>query len=155
MARAPYQVLVIPFDDTADLRVAVLRRADMDAWQFVAGGGEEGETPLAAARREAMEEIGAGGELYPLDSCCSVPASVIRREARSHWPARTLVIPEYAFALRVQADGLTLSHEHSSEVWASPEEAARLLRYDSNRTALAELTERIHRGWLERAADIP
>ena len=155
MARAPFQVLVIPFDDTADLRVAVLRRADMDAWQFVAGGGEEGETPLAAARREAMEEIGAGGELYPLDRCCSVPASVIRREARSHCPARTLVIPEYAFALRVQADGLTLSHEHSSAVWASPEEAARLLRYDSNRTALAELTERIHRGWLERAADIP
>lgn len=46
MARAPYQVLVIPFDDTRDLRVAVLRRADMDVWQFVAGGGEEGETPL-------------------------------------------------------------------------------------------------------------
>lgn len=155
MARAPFQVLVIPFDDTADLRVAVLRRADMDAWQFVAGGGEEGETPLAAARREAREEIGAGGELYPLDSCCSVPASVIRREARSHWPARTLVIPEYAFALRVQADGLTLSREHTGAVWVSPEEAARMLRYDSNRTALSELTERLNRGWLEGAEDIP
>lgn len=155
MARAPFQVLVIPFDDTADLRVAVLRRADMDAWQFVAGGGEEGETPLQAARREAREEIGADGELYPLDSCCSVPASVIRREARSHWPARTLVIPEYAFALRVKAEALVLSHEHTSAVWTSPEEAAHMLRYDSNRTALAELTERIHRSWLARAADIP
>ncbi|MGN0972581.1 MAG: NUDIX pyrophosphatase [Aristaeellaceae bacterium] len=155
MARAPFQVLVIPFDDTADLRVAVLHRADMDAWQFVAGGGEAGETPLAAARREAREETGAGGELYSLDSCCSVPASVIRQEARSHWPARTLVIPEYAFALRVKAEGLTLSREHTRAVWVSPEEAARLLRYDSNRTALAELTERINRGWLEEAADIP
>ncbi|MGN0763671.1 MAG: NUDIX domain-containing protein [Aristaeellaceae bacterium] len=148
-------MLVIPFDDHCGLRVAVLRRADMDAWQFVAGGGEEGETPLAAARREAREEIGAGGELYPLDTCCSVPASVIRREVRSHWSARTLVIPEYAFALRVKADGLTLSHEHSSAVWASPEEAAHMLRYDSNRTALSELTERIRRGWLDMAQDIP
>ena len=155
MARAPFQVLVIPFDDTADLRVAVLRRADMDAWQFVAGGGEEGETPLAAARREAMEEIGAIGEPYPLDSRCSVPASVIRPEARSHWPARTLVIPEYAFALRVKEGALTLSREHTGAAWLSPEKAARLLRYDSNRTALAELTERIHRGWLARAEDIP
>ena len=155
MARAPYQVLVIPFDDTRDLRVAVLRRSDRDVWQFVAGGGEEGETPLQAARREAREEIGVGGALYPLDTCCSVPASVIRQEARSHWPPRTLVIPEYAFALRVKAETLTLSHEHRSAVWASPEEAARLLRYDSNRTALAELAERILQGWLDQAVDIP
>ena len=155
MARAPYQMLVIPFDDTRDLRVAVLRRSDMDVWQFVAGGGEEGETPLQAARREAREEIGVGGALYPLDTCCSVPASVIRQEARSHWPPRTLVIPEYAFALRVKAEGLTLSHEHREAVWLAPEEAARRLRYDSNRTALAELTERIRWGWLERAEDIP
>ncbi|MGN1020995.1 MAG: NUDIX pyrophosphatase [Aristaeellaceae bacterium] len=155
MARAPFQVLVIPFDDTAELRVAVLHRADMDAWQFVAGGGEEGETPLQAALREAREEIGPGGTLCPLDSCCSVPASIIRPDRRSHWPARTLVIPEYAFALRVRAGALTLSREHRAAAWLSPEEAARRLRYDSNRTALEELTERLRRGWLERAQDIP
>lgn len=65
------------------------------------------------------------------------------------------MIPEYAFALRVKAETHVLSHEHRSAVWASPEEAARLLRYDSNRTALAELAERILQGWLDQAEDIP
>lgn len=154
MARAPFQVLVIPFDDTGSLRVAVLRRADMDVWQFVAGGGEEGESPLQAALRESLEEIGAeGAALYPLDTCCSMPASIIRPERRSHWPARTLVIPEYAFALRMQPEALRLSREHTQAVWLSPPEAARLLCYDSNRTALEELALRLARGWLGEAGN--
>ena len=52
--RAPFQILVIPFRRTAaGLEFAVLRRSDADYWQFVAGGGEDDETPLQAARREA------------------------------------------------------------------------------------------------------
>lgn len=40
-------------------RVLVLERADRPgAWQFPQGGLDEGETPLAAARREAEEETG-------------------------------------------------------------------------------------------------
>ena len=40
-------------------RVLVLERADVPgAWQFPQGGLDAGETPLAAARREAEEETG-------------------------------------------------------------------------------------------------
>ena len=40
-------------------RVLVLERADVPgAWQFPQGGLDDGETPLAAARREAEEETG-------------------------------------------------------------------------------------------------
>lgn len=45
MARAPYQVLVIPFDDTRDLRVAVLRPADAgDPGVRLCPAGEGGDT---------------------------------------------------------------------------------------------------------------
>ena len=40
-------------------RVLVLERADVPgAWQFPQGGLDDGETPLAAARRETEEETG-------------------------------------------------------------------------------------------------
>jgi putative (di)nucleoside polyphosphate hydrolase len=40
-------------------RVLILERSDRpDAWQFPQGGLDEGETPLAAARREVHEETG-------------------------------------------------------------------------------------------------
>ncbi|MGN0745102.1 MAG: hypothetical protein ACI4ML_00355 [Aristaeellaceae bacterium] len=41
------------------------------------------------------------------------------------WPccaARTLAIPECAFAQRVKAEALPLSHEHREAVWLSPAE---------------------------------
>jgi len=42
--RALLQVLVIPFRRTeSTLKFAVLKRSDADYWQFVAGGGENGE----------------------------------------------------------------------------------------------------------------
>ena len=36
----------------------VFHRADHDQWQFIAGGGEDNEIPLAAAERETFEEGG-------------------------------------------------------------------------------------------------
>ena len=148
MARAPFQILAIPFCQTDDgLRVAILRRADTVVWQFVAGGGEDDETPLQAARREIMEELGVvGAPVYPLDTRCSIPANCFRDCAL--WGERCLVIPEYAFAVRVRMDAIRLSHEHSALQWETAEDAAAQLRYDSNRTALYELKERLARGWL-------
>ena len=74
--RAAFQVLVIPFRrTTAGLEFAVLKRSDADCWQFVAGGGEEGETPIQAARRETREEIGvaADARFLKLDSMATIP----------------------------------------------------------------------------------
>lgn len=53
MARAPFQVLILPFRQAADgdWQYGVLRRSD-EYWQGIAGGGEDGEAPLEAAMRE-------------------------------------------------------------------------------------------------------
>lgn len=58
MARAQFQVLIIPYRMASDDKpeYAVTKRADIDAWQFLSGGGEDHETPIQAARREANEE---------------------------------------------------------------------------------------------------
>ena len=57
MARARYQVLVIPYcimDGQA--RFCVFRRNDLDIWQFIAGGGEDEDASiLESAKREAFE----------------------------------------------------------------------------------------------------
>src|SRR5882672_8901989 len=60
MGRAPFQVLVFPFRrvQAGRLEYAIFRRADIDAWQGIAGGGEDDETLIEAAIREAREEAG-------------------------------------------------------------------------------------------------
>jgi dATP pyrophosphohydrolase len=147
MPRAPFQVLVLPWRrrDGGDraLEVAVLRRADYDLWQFVSGGGELGETPAAAARREAHEEAGIppGAEYLALDSTTTLPACWFT--AWASWPADVLVVPEHAFAVLAGDRELVLSPEHRELRWCGVPEAMELLRFDSNRNALWELHERL------------
>ncbi|HEY2253948.1 MAG TPA: NUDIX domain-containing protein, partial [Planctomycetaceae bacterium] len=73
MPRAPFQVLVIPFRriDGGSFVYALFRRQQATGgyWQWIAGGGEDDESPLEAARREALEEAGIKkGRYLPLDS---------------------------------------------------------------------------------------
>ena len=57
--RAPYQILVIPYKVIqGDPLFCVFRRSDCGQWQFVAGGGEDNEMPIEAAKREIFEETG-------------------------------------------------------------------------------------------------
>ena len=141
--RAPFQILAIPYRcEDGDLRVCVLRRADSDQWQFVAGGGEDRETPAEAARREIWEECGIYAEVTPLTSACSIPASIFHPRILAAWPSDLYVIPEYSFAFLCPEE-LTLSHEHTECVWLAPAEARERLKWDSNRTALYELECRL------------
>jgi dATP pyrophosphohydrolase len=142
--RAPFQVLVIPFRRSdSGIEYAVLKRSDADYWQFIAGGGEEGETPDEAARREAMEEAGVpnSAPLVHLDSTSTVPKENF---AASHvWPRHLYVIPEHCFAVNVGEHPVVISREHSECRWVSYEEAGKLLKWDSNRNALWEINERL------------
>jgi dATP pyrophosphohydrolase len=55
--RAPSQILAIPYRTiNGSLQFYVLRRSDIDQWQFIAGSGENIETPLEAVKREIKEE---------------------------------------------------------------------------------------------------
>src|SRR5512139_4241419 len=145
MTRAPFQVLVIPWRGRASsMEVCVLHRADYNLWQFVSGGGEDDETPLAAAQREGSEEAGISRDApyLALASMTMLPACWYH--AWATWPADVLVIPEYAFG--VEVEDVVRSEEHRASKWCSIAEAMKQLSFDSNRHALWELHERLFPG---------
>lgn len=144
MARAPFQTLIIPHKLTDDgIRYAVFLRSDGNFWQWIAGGGEDDETPLDAARREAFEEAGIprDAELLKLDSCNTVP--VVGVIGHFMWGPDVLVVPEHCFGVRVDGFEIRLSHEHTEYRWVDYEEALALLEFDSNKNALWELNHRL------------
>lgn len=147
MARAPFQCLIIPFMLKNNIpQFAIFRRADMGIWQFIAGGGEDSETPAETAKRECFEEaaIPLDTVLYRLDTINSIPAEIFSEEYRKNWGENCFVIKEYAFAIRIEENIIKISDEHSEYKWVSYEGAMSLLKYDSNITALTELRARIN-----------
>ncbi len=152
MARAPYQVLVFPFrlEEGAPLYALFRRNAATGGyWQGIAGGGEGEETPLEAARREAGEEAGIepGAGFIALDAMAMIPVVNV---CGFLWGEEVLVIPEYAFGVAVGGREMMLSHEHTEYAWHDIESALRMVAWDSNRTALWELDQRVR-----RAAPLP
>jgi dATP pyrophosphohydrolase len=137
-------VLVVLYRRAPDLRFCALRRADSGDWQWVAGGGEDAESPLEAARREVAEETElVSVTLLPLESRAFVPVAAFA--ARADWPASVSRIPEHAFAVETSADPI-LSSEHTGFAWLDYDTAFERLRWDSNRSALRELRDRLVRG---------
>jgi dATP pyrophosphohydrolase len=52
-------VLVFPYYiGDEGIEYAIFRRSDADWWQAISGAGEEGETVIESAKREACEEGG-------------------------------------------------------------------------------------------------
>lgn len=150
MARAKYQVLVIPYFRAVDnILYCIFRRSDReDCWQFVAGGGEEEDrTPLVSAKREALEEgnIPMTAHFTALETQCSISAEHFPA-ARAIWGEHCLVIPEYSFAVELKEPNIALSHEHTTCEWVDYETAKQRLQYDSNKVALWELDNKIKLG---------
>jgi len=146
MSRAPYNVLVIPFRRADNAyEFAVFQRADGSMWQFIAGGGEDGEAPVTAAQREAWEEAGIAGTLEwtALDARASIPRTAF---PDADWPSDVYVVPELCFAVNVGVAELRLSVEHGQFAWLDHAAARDRLTWDSNRVALWELTQRLRGG---------
>lgn len=145
MSRAAFQVLIIPYhlEPNGGPRYLILQRSDRNVWQWLAGGGEDGEEPEQTARREALEEAGIpqDARLLRLDSLASIPA--INFAGRHLWGDGTYVIPEFSFGVEVQSKAVCLSGEHAACEWVDYETAAGRLEWDSNRTALWELHSRL------------
>src|SRR2546423_5770178 len=145
MPRAAFQVLIIPYRIDADGQPQYLlfKRSDLDVWQWIAGGGEDDEEPEQAARREALEEAGIPQDacLMRLDSMASIPA--LHFADRHLWGDEIYVIPEFSFGVEVQNREVCLSGEHSACAWLDYETARSRLEWDSNRTALWELHNRL------------
>ncbi|MGB3341210.1 MAG: NUDIX domain-containing protein [bacterium] len=147
MARAPFQVLIFPYirNEQGLIEYAIFRRSNGNYWQAIAGGGEEGETPEEAARREIQEETGIPNncEITALDSKAYIP--VIGVTGEYTWGDEVFVIPEYTFGVRVANRQLILSEEHEKYRWVGYEDAMTMLKWDSNKNALWELNERFTR----------
>lgn len=95
MARAKYQVLVIPYKKNGKtISYCIFKRSDMDeCWQFIAGGGEdEDKTPLVSAQREAFEEAGISSQMHftELETKCSI-ATECFKNAITIWGEDCLV----------------------------------------------------------------
>jgi dihydroneopterin triphosphate diphosphatase len=150
MARAPFQILVLPFRvvDAGIFEYALFKRSDEPYWQGIAGGGEDAETPLAAARREAFEEaqIPPSTTFFALQAMSMV--AVFHFQARHHWPQDLYVIPNHCYAADCSTLTFTLSLEHTEYAWMRYDDGYQALRWDNNKTALWELNERLRNNTL-------
>ena len=146
--RQPYQTLTILYRKTGEkVLYCVFLRNSQHIWQFISGGGEEGENLVDTVIREIKEEtsliVNKAG-IIKLDTQTSIP--VINVTGQYTWGEDVYVIPEYTFAVNVKNDNIKLSEEHKEYRWAEFEEAIKLLKFDSNKTALIELNEKLKRG---------
>ena len=144
----PYQTLTILYRKTGEkVLYCVFLRNSHHIWQFISGGGEAGENLVDTVIREIKEEtsliVNKAG-IIKLDTQTSIP--VINVTGQYTWGEDVYVIPEYTFAVNVKNDNIKLSEEHKEYRWAEFEEAIKLLKFDSNKTALIELNEKLKRG---------
>ncbi|PRT04870.1 NUDIX hydrolase [Bacillus wiedmannii] len=142
--RAPYQILIFPYIIIEDyIQYAIFNRSDYGYWQGIADGGEDGETPIESAKREAFEEAGIIKECpyIKLDSVSSLPVEDV--VGGFLWGEDVYVIKEFSFGVKVSTKNVSLSKEHSNYKWLCFEEAVMLLKWDSNKTALWELNKRL------------
>ena len=80
-------------------------------------------------------------ELMKLDSQTTIPVANITGEFT--WGEDVFVVLEYSFAINIGDRQIELSNEHETMQWCNYEEAMSKLEYDSNKTALWELNERL------------
>lgn len=146
MGRAPFQVLVILYMRKGDkINYCVFERKNpLCQFQFIAGGGEDAESPLQAAIREVFEESGVkSADFQQLTSLCYIPTNIFSEAQRKTWGENLYIIPEYSFGAEVKSDKIKISDEHIGFKWCTYEQAIDLLKWDSNRTALYELSCRL------------
>ena len=129
---------------------AIFQRADnLEWWQGVSGGVEEGETVEQAALRESYEEAGTPlhTPIYPLDTMSYLPSDIFSSHVL--WGDDVVVCPMFFFAIPFDGD-IILSDAHMEVRWLIYKDAEKLVYFHDQKTALWELNQRLLRGNLNR-----
>ena len=146
--RQAFQTLIIPYKiEGKKIKYSIYFRLKQNIWQFISGGGEDAENPIQTAIREIKEETGIeinSDYLLKLDSESTIP--VVNVTGKFTWGEDIFVVKEYCFGINISDKKIKLSNEHKKMEWHTYEECMKLLKYDSNKTALWELNERLLRG---------
>ena len=105
----------------ADRRVFAGQRTNQpDAWQMPQGGVDDGETPVEAACRELMEEVGTTKALLLRESATWVAYDVPKDRRPARWKGRWRGQAQKWFALAftgTDADIDIHAHDKEFEAW--------------------------------------
>ena len=144
--RLPKQVLIIPYRvRNGNIEYCILKRSDLKIWQLVAGGAEDfDENIIASAKRELYEETGINDvELEQLEMTAKIPVVNVVKDFM--WGEDVFYSEEFAFAANIDNKEIVLSREHEEYKWVDYSSAKAELRYDSNKSALWEINEKLIR----------
>ena len=89
-----------------------------------------------------FEETGIKvNDVFQLSTVSSIP--VIDITGDFSWGKDIYVVPEYSFGASLENCDIHLSNEHKEYQWCLFDEAYEKLKFDSNKTALWELNQRL------------
>ena len=142
--RKPKQVLVFLYRKNEDenYEYCIFYRKRLKFWQGISGGVEDDESLIETVKREVYEETGVRvNDIYQLSTVSSIPVVDVMGEF--FWGNDVYVVPEYSFGVSLENYDIHLSSEHKEYKWCLFEEAYEKLKFDSNKTALWELNQRL------------
>lgn len=142
--KSPYQILTFAYHQGKEgIEYLILKKKDSKCWRGITGDGEEGETILETAKREVLELTGISkySKYIKLDTTTSIPVENV--VDRFLWGEKVYVINQYSFGVEVLNKNIVLSDEDIEYLWTSYESAIKVLKIDSNKTALWELNRRL------------
>lgn len=152
MSRQAKQVHIFLYRKNKDklYEFAIFQRSDNNLyWQGICGGVEKGESLEEASRREIFEEasIKASAPLHKLKTTSYLPLYLFKDKPKDSWDKEILVVPMYSFGMYYNGP-IKISEEHDDFLWATYEEAEKLVYFHDQKVALWELKERLVRGML-------
>ena len=142
--RKPKQVLVFLYRKNEDenYEYCIFYRDKLKFWQGISGGVEDDESLIETVKREVFEETGIiVDDIYQFSTVSSIPVVDVMGEF--FWGNDVYVVPEYSFGVPLENYDIHLSSEHREYKWCLFDEAYEKLKFDSNKTALWELNQRL------------